>query len=169
MLPVNCRRDKIKQYKFFIIRVTVKDRQGEKMIVIVCLDDKNGMLFNRRRQSRDSVVTADIVKTAEGGCLRMNAYSAKLFETLPCDTPELAVSEDFLESAGDEDYCFVENVSVLPYVSRIRKLIIYRWNRHYPGDFFFDCDPAALGLSLLSTTEFAGTSHDNITREVYGK
>ena len=39
------------------------------MKLIVCLDDNNGMMFNKRRQSRDRVlienVFKDIIKTAQ--------------------------------------------------------------------------------------------------------
>lgn len=145
------------------------------MIAIVCLDDRNGMLFHRRRQSRDRAVAEDIVKeivkTAGegGGCLRMNAYSAPLFEGACGGLLQTEVSEDFLEIAREGDYCFVENVPLAPYAGRLRGMILYRWNRHYPGDFFLDCEPSPLGFSLRETAEFPGTSHERITKEVYGK
>ena len=37
------------------------------MKIIVCLDDNSGMMFNRRRQSRDRVVIDDIIACAQGG------------------------------------------------------------------------------------------------------
>ena len=30
------------------------------MNIIVCLDDKNGMMFNKRRQSQDKLLRSDI-------------------------------------------------------------------------------------------------------------
>ena len=39
-----------------------------KMRLIVCLDDKNGMAFNHRRQSRDRIVTEKIEETGEREC-----------------------------------------------------------------------------------------------------
>ena len=52
------------------------------MIVIVCLDDKKGMMFNHRRQSRDQAVTDRIQKICAGKKLWMNAYSDKLYGSL---------------------------------------------------------------------------------------
>ena len=49
------------------------------MRLIVCLDDKNGMAFNHRRQSRDRIVTEKIEELAKGSVLRLSPYSAKLF------------------------------------------------------------------------------------------
>lgn len=36
------------------------------MIVILCLDDKKGMMFNNRRQSKDKFVIQDILKLVDG-------------------------------------------------------------------------------------------------------
>ena len=49
------------------------------MNIIICLDDKNGIQFNRRRQSRDQVVCNRVLELSQGSTLWMNAYSAKLF------------------------------------------------------------------------------------------
>ena len=50
------------------------------MKVIVCLEDKGGMMFNHRRQSRDRVLIADVVKMADGSKIFISQYSAMLFE-----------------------------------------------------------------------------------------
>ncbi len=34
------------------------------MIIAVCTDDNNGMLFNNRRQSRDMLLIEDLIKYA---------------------------------------------------------------------------------------------------------
>ena len=47
------------------------------MILIVCVDDHNGMMFNHRRQSQDRVLRADILELTGGKKLWMNAYSRK--------------------------------------------------------------------------------------------
>ena len=49
------------------------------MILIVCVDDHNGMMFNHRRQSQDRVLRADILELTDGKKLWMNAYSRKQF------------------------------------------------------------------------------------------
>ena len=49
------------------------------MIGIVCLDQKNGMYFNERRQSRDRYVIRDIVEMTKDAVLHINSYSKELF------------------------------------------------------------------------------------------
>ena len=49
------------------------------MIVIVCIDDEFGMLFNQRRQSRDCILTEDILKTVGDKRLLIDKFSKTLF------------------------------------------------------------------------------------------
>lgn len=137
------------------------------MKIIVCVDDNNGMMFNKRRQSRDKVLIEDVVKNVVGGNLLMTPYSEPLFANSDIDA--FFLSEYILDEADPEDYCFIENKALLPYSDRIDELIIYRWNRTYPADMHLDIDPEALSLKLVSTTEFAGSSHEKITKELYKK
>lgn len=135
------------------------------MIVITCIDDDMGMLFNNRRQSKDSVLRARILDKSAGHKLWMNHYSAKQFEG--DETPQVNVEEDFLLEATPGDYCFVETQPLQAYEKWIEKLILYRWNRKYPSDLKFDLD--LRGWKLLESTDFPGNSHDKITEEVYVK
>ena len=43
------------------------------MILIVCVDDHNGMMFNHRRQSQDRILRGDILELTEGKILWMDA------------------------------------------------------------------------------------------------
>lgn len=135
------------------------------MKVIVCVDENNGIMFNNRRQSRDRILIRDIVQNIVGGNLLMAPYSEPLFKDSGIDT--FFLSEYILDEADPEDYCFIENKALLPYSDKIDELIIYRWNRVYPADMYLDIDPKALSLTLVSTTEFAGSSHEKITKELY--
>lgn len=134
------------------------------MIVIVCLDEQGGMMFNRRRQSRDQFVTRDILEMCQGRHLYLNAYSASIFQDLQVEY--LIVADNFLEQSGEGDYCFVENQKLLPHEAVIEQLIIYRWNRRYPADFYLDLS-LEKGWKKVSTCEFKGFSHDKITKEIY--
>lgn len=131
------------------------------MNLIVVLDDKNGMLFNHRRQSRDRVLTERIVEIS-GGKLVVNAYTAALFEGTAAD---LTISDVPLLSAKPGEWCFLEDHSPAPVADKIEKLVVYRWNRVYPSDLKFDLDLSA--MQLLCTTDFAGYSHEKLTEEVY--
>ena len=133
------------------------------MILIVCVDDHNGMMFNHRRQSQDRVLRADVLKLTAGKALWMNAYSRKQFTE--SDEDEIRVDEMFLNAAGDGEFCFVENADVSGYVDRIEEIYVYRWNRDYPADVYFPVDLG--GWKCEETKEFAGSSHEKITRERY--
>lgn len=135
------------------------------MKVIVCVDDTMGMMFNKRRQSKDAVLRQKILSELNGAKLWMNAYSKKQFEE---DSEEaVCVDEDFLKKAGENDYCFVENVEISNWEEMICEIILYKWNRRYPSDkkFRISLD----NWKLNSTEEFAGSSHEKITKEVYIK
>ena len=133
------------------------------MTVIVCLDNANGMMFNHRRLSRDANVVKDILNTIKGTSLLIAPYSEPLFSQAECS---VSISDSFLTDADANDYCFVENTSVAKFKEKISKLIIYKWNRDYPSDFYFDIDYAN-DYKLETTLDFVGTSHEKITKEVY--
>lgn len=135
------------------------------MIICIALDNNNGMLFNHRRQSQDSVLREHLLKECEGKTLWMNTYSSTQF-TSPL--PEnVIIDEDFLEKASKEDYCFVENIPLSKYTDKITYIIVFRWNRTYPVDMYFDIPFVEGKWSILSSTEFEGSSHTLITKEVY--
>lgn len=135
------------------------------MIVAVCVDDSGGMMFNHRRQSRDWAVIEDIQKLSSGYKLYIGTYSAKLFS----ENPSIFISNNFLELAGAHDFCFVEDCALKDYIEKIEKLILYRWNRKYPADTYFDLTLEPTQWHLESSTDFRGNSHEKITREVYVK
>lgn len=139
-------------------------KDGSKMIVILCLDDKGGMMFHERRQSRDRVVVEDIVNMCQNGKLFMNEYSYNLFNHLNLDN--VVISSTFLEEAEEGCFCFVENRKLLPFTKKIEKLIIYHWNRTYPGDFYLDID-FSTGWRLIEESEMVGNSHEKIVKEIY--
>lgn len=132
------------------------------MIVAICLDENNGMLFNNRRQSRDRAVITDLPEQVNNGRFFINEFSEALFSDFE---NAVTVSNAFLDEANENDVCFVENVDITPYKNKISKLIVYKWNRVYPADFYFPLD--LKNYKLTQVSEFAGSSHENITREVY--
>lgn len=141
------------------------------MHIIVCLDDQNGMLFNRRRQSRDRAVTADIIKMVQstsGAKLWMTEYSAPLFATAGQETGtpiDIRIDNEMLSRAGEADYCLVENLPLQGCEGAVRSVTAYRWNRRYPSDVRLDVDLAA--WQRVDSTDFPGYSHERITKETY--
>ena len=129
------------------------------MKVIVCLDQNGGMLFNRRRQSRDARVFEDISTYAER--LSASPFSEKLLSSY--GVPH-SVDENFPENTTD-GYAFVENIPLLPYEESITEVIVYRWDKIYPADTVFDLPLTK--YRLISTEEFSGNSHKTIVKETY--
>ena len=130
------------------------------MILAVCVDDKGGMMFNRRRQSRDKIQQTDLLEWCAGRKLWISPYSAPLFEGAP-----VCADEAFLEKAGSGEVCFLEDRRVEEVADRVETVILYHWNRTYPADLRVDLDLS--GFYLETAVEFPGNSHEKITREIY--
>ena len=135
------------------------------MILIVCVDDDNGMMFNHRRQSQDRVLRERVLGMIAGSRLWMNHYTEKQFST--DNATQINVDDDFLNEDAPGDYCFDEGDDVPDYEKWIEKIILYKWNRRYPGDMHFDLPLTAHGWRLTGSTDFIGSSHEKITEEVY--
>ena len=134
------------------------------MKLIVCLSDDGGMMFNHRRQSRDRVLIADMMNHVGDGLLWVSPYSAPLFGE---DCPSLRIAPNPALTAEKNDYCFVEDTPLPQGLEDTNELLIYRWNRLYPSDVYFTCDTST--FSLAESQEFVGSSHDNITKEIWKK
>ena len=131
------------------------------MKLIYCLDKKKGLSLFGKRLSRDEVLYAYLVKTAQGAPFWMNTYSAGL-------VPEFEgkqVDDAFLQKAGEEDWCFVENIPCRGEMAK--EIILCHWNRQYPADVFFTEDLKALGFARVLKEDLVGKSHDKITVEHY--
>ena len=102
----------------------------------------------------------------------MNHYSEnqfKEFENYINNSQNYYIDEHFLSKAACNDICFVEDCSVAPFEQKIEKIILYKWNRDYPADFYFDIPLSEHGLKLISSEDFVCSSHDKITEEIYVK
>ena len=136
------------------------------MTTIVCISDNGGMLFNKRRQSKDKELVKDLVRLVEekDGILFVSEYSERLFSE--SEGSVISVSNP-PESASEGDFAFVEAGGLSEYKSKINTLILYKWNRDYPADVFLDLTPQDEGMTLVETTDFEGSSHERITREIW--
>ena len=129
------------------------------MTLYICLDDRNGLRFNKRRQSRDASVLEDI-RNRISGSLLIDAFSEKLIA---------GAAIPYVLTPDQSEDLFWEDVPTEEMLTKCEKVVIYRWNRHYPADVRWDPDLTDRGFSLAETTEFPGKSHEKITREVYVK
>jgi len=135
------------------------------MTAIVCVCDGGGMLFSKRRVSRDRAVVENVVELSSG-VLFASEYSAKLFAE---SDASVIVAENPLSSAGEGDFAFVEEHSISEHIEKISTLVIYRWNRKYLFDFKLDIAPEDIGMQLSESSLLVGRSHDKITREIWRK
>lgn len=136
------------------------------MNIFVCLDEVGGMTFNNRRQSSDRIIRQDILQMVEEHKLYMTQYSAKQFAE---EVRNIVTDDNCLEQADVEDYVFIENLPISNYLSKIQQIIVYRWKREYPADFFFDVELPSEEWVLSTYEEFEGYSHECIGKEIYTK
>lgn len=124
------------------------------MKVFICLDDKNGMMFNKRRQSKDRVVIEKVKEIVGEKPLYVSEYTHGLFE-------EATICKNFENFDG---YAFIEDpIHII--ANEIEVLYIFKWNRHYPSDRKFNLNMK--DFDLESVENFVGYSHENITLEIY--
>ena len=131
--------------------------------VALCIDTNGGMLFNRRRQSRDRVLLADLCRTANSP-IYISSFSSALF---PENGNIKTIDDPFAAPPGS--FIFVEDRSLIHHTENINCLILYKWNRSYPRDMVLDIDPIEQGFKLTESYDFVGSSHDKITKEIYIK
>ena len=136
------------------------------MKLIVCIDDRRGMSFGRRRQSRDRRVCEDILRDLGGGTLYISPYSEILFQELS-GAYELAADPVAAANGKENAVVFLENQAVPSDLSRVDTVVLYLWGRTYPADRYFDADLSA--YRLKSRASFVGNSHDTVTKETYVK
>ena len=127
------------------------------MILITCIDNSNGIMFNKRRVSKDALLIERLKGITKENKIYVSEYSKPLFDGFD----NLVLS---IENLTNNDFYFLENED---YNGNIDKIIIYKWNRDYPADKYFDIDLSS--YELISTQDFQGSSHDLITEEIYIK
>ena len=130
--------------------------------LVACVDERMGLLFNARRQSKDRVQRERLLSVLKGERLLMSEYSGKLFG----EGEGIFSHNAFLRKAKRGEAVFVEDIlpSTLKGVGRV---ILYKWNEHYPADTYFPFDLAKEGFALKTSEDFEGSSHEKITEEIY--
>lgn len=133
--------------------------------VAITVDDKMGLAFNKRRQSRDKRIIEDLCTKTEKD-IYISVYSAPLFEEF---SDRIKVVSDPLAECPDDGFCFVEMRELGAYTDDISTLVLYHWNRLYPSDKKLDIEIVKEGFKMVAQYEFVGNSHDIITKGIYNK
>ncbi len=131
------------------------------MTLIFCVDDNFGLMFNKRRQSRDSAVLDDIKNCFAGEKILISEYSEKLFNEAGVD---YIVCESFQNQDG---IYFIEDKYSPDLLSLANEVILYHWGKVYPADTKFDIELLGADFTLAEQSVFKGTSHNEIKKEVY--
>lgn len=131
------------------------------MTLIFCVDNNFGLMFNKRRQSRDSVVIEDIINNY--GKIYISQYSEKLFKEIGAN---YEVREDFMNCESD-CVCFIEDKYSSDLLKKADSVILYCWNRLYPSDVQLDYQIILDNFKLAENLIFKGSSHNEIKKERY--
>ncbi len=134
------------------------------MIAAICIDDNNGMMFNKRRLSQDREIINDLIRNFGKHRIFTNNFSSILFEDY---NDKVIIDDNLMSVAKKNDVCFIENIEINKYSDKINGIILYRWNRKYPSDMKLNMNLS--NFKLDTQYDFKGNSHDKITREVYIK
>ncbi len=142
------------------------------MKLILCLDEKNGISFNNRRQSRDCCIISDICKmltdTGDGNFdppfLYISPSSKVLFEDSEII---LKICDDPVKDCPRDGTCFLECPVSEDQIPLIHQLVIYRWQCSYPADKYFSFPEEGFEMAYDKTIQ--GYSHETIIKEVYIK
>ncbi len=131
------------------------------MTLIMCLDQRGGMLFNNRRQTIDYELVELICDIGKQK-LCISPFSEKYFEG-----KDFVLLDEPLKEAPFGAVVFIENENPTPYLERFNKIIIYRWNKVYPADRHFNTEPSEAGFRLAGKIKFSTEVHKDIVKEIY--
>lgn len=145
------------------------------MKFIFVLDQKNGMMFNYRRQSFDQAIIKKIVEDVNKikGRLWLSDYSKELFASY--DVNMMPLEEFDLSKANEKDFVFVENIDVdleamIADKEMSVELNFYRWDKVYPSDKKMTFTKELLDTFFVKNSyELSGETHDVISVEVWNK
>ncbi len=137
------------------------------MIPIVCVDDRYGIAFNHRRQSRDRILCADVLKLCGAGGLGCRPILRELFSAAAPE--QLRVDEAFLDRARGR------GVLLCGVLAAAALCAAYRGDGALPLEPPLSGGPVSGPAAGGDSLEAAGANrlcrlfHEKITREVYGR
>lgn len=138
----------------------ITDTDNRTMIAATSLENKNGRSFFGKRLSSDREILKKLVSISTED-IYTDEYS---YSHIPAELKSyfhiLSKTEDL-----NEKQVFWTEIGDIPETAD--KLIIFRWNRDYGADKFYN--PIDKGWILVSSEDFPGYSHEKITMETYKK
>jgi hypothetical protein len=133
------------------------------MTIIFTLDDNNGTQCAGKRQSRDRVVGDKIIALAKNN-LHILQEATSFFKNNDMTNVPCTIWSD-LWHLPEHAVFFAEHVLPPEVMNAAEKIYVFRWNRQYPS---LAKDRVNLdGFRKTVIEEFQGSSHPNITLEMY--
>ena len=133
------------------------------MILIGCVDERNGMSFEGRRTSQDRIMRDDLRQLFPA--LSMDAYAYSLFSQDDVDYC-YEICEDLTQCSYP---CLVELLPPSQFEPHLEKVVLYQWHRQYPSTVQMDINLHDTMWECVDIHCFEGSSRDKITRAIFQK
>lgn len=133
------------------------------MIIICCVEERNGMSFEGRRCARDAKMRDDVRSLYP--CLSMDAYAYAMYAQDDVDYP-YEICEDLSQAHYP---CIVETIAPSLFEKDLQQIVLYQWHRQYPSTIQMDINLHDSSWECIDTYCFEGSSHDKITRAIFQK
>ena len=134
------------------------------MVIVACIDKSGNIALNTNGQLNHIIFWVRLKVVSNEALLYMNFNSSRQFGYYPMKM----IDDDFLDIAGEDSYCFVEDTDITPYIDRIDKIILYKWNKKFSSKFEFD-KSILDNFSVVSKKSFYGEPFLKISEIVYEK
>lgn len=134
------------------------------MVIVACIDKSGNIALNTNGQLNHIIFLVRLKVVSNEALLYMNSNSNLQFGFYPM----IMVDDDFLDIAEEDSYCFVEDTDITPYINRIDKIILYKWNKNFSSKFKFDTSILD-NFSIVSNKCFYGETFLKISEEIYEK
>lgn len=134
------------------------------MVIVACIDKSGNIALNTNGQLNHIIFLIRLKVVSNEALLYMNCNSSQQFGYYPMKM----IDDNFLDIAGEDSYCFVEDTDVTPYIDCIDKIILYKWNKKFSSRLKFD-KSILNKFSIVSKKSFYGESFLKISEVVYEK
>lgn len=134
------------------------------MVIVACIDKLGNIALNTNGQINHLIFLVRLKMISNEALLYMSYNSYLQFGCYPM----IMIDDNFLDIAGEDSYCFVEDTDITPYIDRIDKIILYKWNKKFSSKLKFD-NSILNKFNIVSQKSFYGDHFLKISEEVYEK
>lgn len=135
------------------------------LTLIICTDKNNRYSFAGKRTTKDKSVTDHIYKQSSDATLYIEDKSVSLFS----NTNRFSKKEIRVITTTDvpqNGYRLVENDDVMPMLKYADRIIHYKWNEVYPGDYVLDV-ASLIEWEIAKFEKIKCSCHEDVTVKIY--